>query len=130
MADIQKLRFASISREHFLLSRSVTYTLNSCILPVPSVKTLIDVIDHLGALIKGHLHLLIPAMIENVSEIETLLRYVDPEQNRDVIDSCKEEIVSTHFSTEILKRVRNLYLFFLAPIVVDGFIVSLKSLEN
>lgn len=50
-------------------------------------------------------------MIENVSEIETLLRYVDAEQSRDVIDNCKEEIVSSHLSTEILKRVRKYYIF-------------------
>lgn len=81
-----------------------------CTLLVLSVKTLTDVIDHLGPLIKGHLHLLIPTMIENVSEIETLLRYMDPEQNRDAIDSCKEEIVSSHVSTEILKRVCQLFL--------------------
>ncbi|XKL61608.1 hypothetical protein PGB90_001441 [Kerria lacca] len=69
-----------------------------------SVQTLLDIIDHLGPLIKNHLPFLIPSMIENASEVEMCVRYTDQHQGNDILENVKEEIMSVHFSTEIVKR--------------------------
>lgn len=76
-----------------------------------SGKSLLDLVDHLGPFIKVHLHFLIPKMLENVSEIDVSeinklsVQYTEQSQIADVIENVREEIVNSHFSTDIIKRV-------------------------
>lgn len=76
-----------------------------------SVQTLLEVIDHLGERIKSHLPVLIPSMIENASEVEMDLRYVEQKLGIELPDNANEAVMSGHFSSEIIKRVGELLLF-------------------
>lgn len=51
-------------------------------------------------------------MIENASEVEMCVRYTDQHQGNDILENVKEEIMSVHFSTEIVKRVRRFPFYF------------------
>jgi len=74
---------------------------------VDSVQTLLEVIDHLGARIKTYLPVLIPSMIENASEVEIMIGYVEQKFGIELPDNLNDACVSGHFSSEIIKRVEN-----------------------
>jgi hypothetical protein len=94
---------------------------------VDSVKTLLEVIDHLGERIKTYLPTLIPSMIENASEVEIGLRYVEQKYGVELPDGANDALVSEHFSSEIIKRVKMLLFFFsfsLLSSIPSSFIVD------
>ncbi|XP_065211361.1 proteasome adapter and scaffold protein ECM29 [Planococcus citri] len=74
-----------------------------------SVKVLQDIIDHVGTLIKSHLHYLIPKILENASEIDVsvinkyAVRFADDAQTTEKIETFKEQFVSNHFSTTTIR---------------------------
>lgn len=86
-----------------------------------SVQTLLEIIDHLGSLIKNYLPTLIPSMIENAVEIEMGIKYAEQKLGIEVSENANDAIMSGHFSTEIIKKVckRNSILAFCQKVIIE-----------
>lgn len=96
-----------------------------------SVKTLQDIIDHVGTLIKSHLHYLIPKILENASEIDVseinkyTVRFAEDAQTTEKLENFKEQVVSLHFSTTTIRGVGRMKMRILKKNIDDEIIINL-----
>lgn len=75
------------------------------------MKALQDIVDHVGPLIKSHLHYLIPTILENASEIDVSevnklsVMLADDQKSAELLENLKERCVSEHFSMDAIRGV-------------------------
>lgn len=81
------------------------------------MKSLQDIVDHVGPMIRNHLHYLLPTILENASEIDVSelnkysVRWADDQQASEVLENLRERIVSEHFSMDTIRGVGVFLLF-------------------